>query len=62
MKVSAFLASCNNQNHKPKNSTLQAKIDPIQIQAASIQKTNANNSADFLSIFQLDIKKTKTYK
>lgn len=61
-EVFAFLAFYHNQDYKSENITFKAKINPLQIMATSIQKTNAKNLADFLSTFQLIIEKPKMYK
>lgn len=55
LDVTIFIASCNNQDHKPTNSSLEAEINPFQILAISIQKANAENLMDFSLTNQLDI-------
>ena len=59
-KISALLASW--ENSQKENSTYETKMDPLQILAASIQKANAGNPADFLSTTQLDIEELEMYK
>lgn len=60
-KISAFLASYKD-NQDPANKTLESGLDPLYILVIAIQKANAANTTDFLSISQLDVKEPKTYK
>ena len=61
-KVSAFLASCCDQDQDPGNEALESKLDPLYILATAIQKANAANPADFSSTSHLDVKEPETYE
>ncbi len=61
-KVSAFLASCCDQDQDPGNKALESKLDPLHILATAIQKANAANPADFSSTSQLDVEEPETYE
>ena len=61
-KVSAFLASCYDQDQDPGNEALKSKLNPLYILATAIQKANAANPADFSSISQLNVEEPETYK
>ncbi len=62
MKVSAFSASCFDQDQDPPNKALESKLDPLHIIGIAIQKANAANPADFSSTSQLDVEEPETYK
>lgn len=61
-EVSAFLASYCDQGQESADETLKNEEDPLYILAASIQKANATNPADFSSSSELDVKELETYK
>lgn len=62
LDIFAFIVSCNNQDHKPENSTFKAEINIFQILAISIEETNIKNLAKFLLIVLLNIQELETYK
>lgn len=58
-KVTAFLASCKNDDT---GSKVETETDPLHILATAIHKANAGDASEFTSSTQLDIKEPETYK
>ena len=58
-KVTAFLASCYNDDTVSKTET---EIDSLHILATAIHKANARDASEFMSLTQLDVEEPKIYE
>lgn len=58
-KVTAFLASCYNNDTSSK---IENETNPFHILATAIHKANEGDASKFTSSTPLDIKESKTYK
>lgn len=58
-KVTAFLASYYNDDT---GSKIKTEIDPFYILATATYKINTEDTSQFTSLTQLDVKKFETYK